>query len=143
MAEKNEVQAPATIDNVVEIVEKPYELYPLKADDLFLLIRVLKGVDLKRLAGVFANKVDVTDLEQAQKSIDDLGMDTVIECVGIIIDNLPNCKDDLYVFLASVSNLDEAQIANMPIGDFISMIKDVVTGSGFVDFFTQATKLLQ
>lgn len=129
------------------VTEKPYKLRGLQAKDLFLLTRVISALGIKKLADVFNAKVDVSAITSDDVSNEDavreLGYGTIIEIVGIVLDNLPNCQDDLFKFLAAISNLNEKQVATLPLGDFVDMVTDVVQMQEFRDFFTQAAKFLR
>lgn len=135
-----------SIEPVVIVGDKPYKLRSLQAKDLFLLTRVISALGIKKLAEVFNEKVDVaavTESAEAEDAVRDIGYGTVIEIVGIVIDNLPNCQNDLFKFLAAISNLNEKQVSTLPLGDFVNMITDVVQMQEFRDFFTQAEKFLR
>ena len=138
---------PNTGDNVIEIRAKPYKLRALQAKDLFLLTRVISAIGIKQLASVFNSKVDITAVAADGVSNEDVvrevGYGTIIEIVGIVIDNLPNCQNDLFKFLAAISDLSEKKVAELPLGDFVNMVTDVVQMKEFRDFFTQAAKFLQ
>lgn len=129
-----------------ETVErKPYELKELQAQHLFLLTRVIGKLDLKAIASVFASKVDVGNVVDGQdeEAVRAVGYDTVIEIVGMVIEHLPNCQDELFRFLAAVSNLNEKQVAALPLNQFVNMVSDVVRKEEFADFFTACAKFLK
>ena len=121
---------------------KPYELHDLQAKHLFMLTRVVSAIGIKKLANVFETKADVGDLT-GEDAIREIGYSTIIEVVGIVIDNLPNCQDDLFKFLAAISNLNEKQVAALPLADFIDMIYDVVKKPEFADFFKRCAAFLK
>lgn len=133
---------------IVENEEKPYVLYELQAQHLFLLTRVISKLDLKRLANVFTSKVDVNSVVQddekaTDEAIRNVGVDTVIEIVGMVIENLPNCQNELFKFLAAISNLNEKQVAALPLNHFVDMVSDVIHKEEFADFFTACGKFLK
>lgn len=126
---------------------RPYTLRGLRAKDLFLLTRVISSLGIKNVAKVFDEKVNVAAITSDEVSNEDaareVGYGTIIEIVGIVIDNLPNCQDDLFKFLAAISDLDEKQVEELPLADFINMLTDVIKMKEFKDFFTQAERFLQ
>ncbi len=132
---------------VVEMPDKPYVLRSLQAQDLFLLTRVVGSMDIKKLANVFNEKVDISAIASDETTNEDavreLGYGTLIEIVGIVIDELPNCQEPLFKFLAAISNLTEEQVKTLPLADFIDMVTDVVKLKEFRDFFTRAARLMQ
>lgn len=126
------------------VEQKPYVLHELQAQHLFLLTRVIGKLDLKSLASIFASKVDVTKLsDEGEDAVRNVGYDTVIEIVGMVIENLPNCQNDLFKFLAAISNLNEKQVAALPLNHFVNMVSDVVRKDEFADFFTACAKFLK
>lgn len=126
---------------------KPYTLRGLQAKDLFLLTRVISSLGIKNIANVFDSKVNVAAITSDDVSNEDaareVGYGTIIEIVGIVIDNLPNCQDDLFTFLAAISDLTTKQVEELPLSDFIDMLTDVIKMKEFKDFFTQAERFLQ
>lgn len=128
-----------TFDNVEQ---KPYVLHELQAQHLFLLTRVIGKLDLKSIASVFASKVDV-DKVDGEDAVRSVGYDTAIEIVGLVIEKLPDCQNDLFKFLATISNLNEKQVAALPLNHFVNMVSDVVRKDEFADFFTACAKFLK
>lgn len=134
-------------ETVENVEQKPYVLHELQAQHLFLLTRVISKLDLKSLASIFASKVDVTkvaeDGQADEDAVRNIGYDTIIEIVGMVIENLPNCQNDLFKFLAAISNLNEKQVAALPLNHFVNMVSDVVRKDEFADFFTACAKFLK
>lgn len=132
--------------NVI-VAEKPYQLRDLQAKDLFLLTRVVNSLGIKKLADVFRNKIDIkaiaTDNVSNEDAVREVGYGTIIEIVGVVLENLPSCENDLYKFLAAISNLTEKKVSELPPGDFVDMISDVVKKDDFRDFFTRAAQFLR
>lgn len=147
---ENEYNGNGIIEPVIVTVPEqaqPYTLRGLRAKDLFLLTRVISSLGIKNVAKVFDEKVNVAAITSDEVSNEDaareVGYGTIIEIVGIVIDNLPNCQDDLFKFLAAISDLDEKQVEELPLADFINMLTDVIKMKEFKDFFTQAERFLQ
>ena len=126
---------------------KPYELRGLQAKDLFLLTRVVSALGINKIAEVFNSKINIGAIAGEdvtnEDAVREIGYGTIIELVGIVIDNLPNCQDDLFKFLSAISNLSEKQVEELPLGDFVNMVSDVIKKQEFRDFFTQAARFLQ
>ena len=128
--------------NTETVEQKRYVLHELQAQHLFLLTRVIAKLDLKSIANIFAGKVDVEKLE-GEDAVRAVGYDTVFEIVGLVIEKLPDCQNDLFKFLAAISNLNEKQVAALPLNQFVEMVSDVVRKDEFADFFTACAKFLQ
>lgn len=125
-------------------VKKPYEFRKLKADDLFLVLNLVKKIDLKSLSFAYQNGLDkfveLRGKEVKDKEYADAGM-AMFNVAQIIIERITDCKDEIYTLLVATSNLSLEQIKDLDIATFIEMIKDFVTQKEFTDLFTQAIQL--
>lgn len=123
---------------------KTYELRDLMAKDLFPMMRILSKLDMKELKKSFdpsaiakisqTGEVDLTEI---------VGMNIVFDLASIILANVPKCEDEIYTFLANISNLSKKEVEKLPMADFLQMIIDVITKQEFKDFFRQASKLIK
>lgn len=124
--------------------KKIYEFRKLKADDLFLVLNLVKKINLKSLSTAYTDGLENVseDLKKAQDNQDyaDVGV-AMFNVAQVIIERITECKDEIYALLDATSNLSTEQIKNLDIGVFIEMIKDFVTQKEFSDLFTQAIKL--
>lgn len=125
-------------------VKKPYEFRKLKADDLFLVLNLVKKIDLKSLSLAYQNGLDkfveLKGKEVNDKEYADAGM-AMFNVAQIIIERITECKNEIYDLLVATSNLTLEQIKDLDISTFIAMIKDFVTQKEFTDLFTQAIQL--
>ena len=125
-------------------VKKPYEFRKLKADDLFLVLNLVKKIDLKSLSLAYQNGLDkfveLKGKEVDDKEYADAGM-AMFNVAQIIIERITECKNEIYDLLVATSNLTLEQIKDLDISVFIAMIKDFVTQKEFTDLFTQAIQL--
>lgn len=125
--------------------KKPYEFRKLKADDLFLVLNLVKKIDLKSLSLAYQNGIDkFIDLkgekDADEKEYAEVGM-AMFNVAQIIIERITDCKGEIYALLVATSNLSLEQIKDLDIATFIEMIKDFVTQKEFTDLFTQAIQL--
>ena len=128
-------------------VKKPYEFRQLKADDLFLVLNLVKKIDLKSLSQAYQNGIDKFFDFKGENKVDDkeyaeVGM-AMFNVAQIIIERITECKDEIYALLVATSNLSLEQIKNLDITTFITMIKDFVTQKEFTELFTQAIQLFK
>lgn len=121
---------------------RPYALKPLAAQHLFLLARVIAALDVKRLAGIITSKVDVSESDDREELAKKVGYETILEIVGVALENLPACQNDLFKFLSAVSNLSEREVGELPPADFVDMIHDVIVMPSFGDFFKRCGTFL-
>lgn len=122
--------------------EKAYTLRMLKADDLFSVLRIINKIGLNELKKCFdgeAVRKAITDADKEQES--DLaaavGMQIMFDVASLVVERLPECRKELYQFLASISGMKEQEIADLPMGTFAGMVMDVLQKDEFADFFTQ------
>lgn len=122
--------------NEIETKKKPYELHELQAKHLFMLTKVVSGIGIKKLAEVFETDVNVGDLT-GDDAVRQIGYSTIVEIIGVVLENVSECQDDVFKFLASISNLTEKQVAALPLADFVDMVTDIIKMPEFADFFAR------
>ena len=128
--------------------EKSYELRELQSADIFLLSKIISKIGVKNFKKAFSNdeireartKVQEGDNE---KLIEEVGLTVMVEIVDIIVNNLPDCENELYQFLANVSGLKKEKIQKLGIATFMNMIVDVIKKPEFLDFFKAASRLFK
>ena len=60
--------------------------------------------------------------------------------VSLVIDSLCDVEEELNELLESVSNLTKEEISELPLEEYIGMIKDLFTQKTFMDFFGHIQK---
>lgn len=118
---------------------KRYELRDLKADDLFAMLKIINKIGLKEAKECF-NSIEIKQAISADDGKDEafvsaVGMHVMFEVANLIVSRLPECKDELYTFLSSLSGMKAKEIADMSMVDFYDMIMEVVKHPNFKDFF--------
>ena len=129
---------------------KPYEFRRLQAPDLFLIVRVISKLGLKRFKGLL-NDDDTQSFisgitagkEDREETHNVVGVALALDIAQIILEGLNVCEHDIYQLLSNVSNLSYEQVIELDIGDFAEMVMDFVMKEEFADFFTRASKLLK
>lgn len=126
--------------------EKTYTLRALKADDLFMGLRIINKIGLSELKKCFDGETvrkAIADAGKEQES--DLaaavGMQIMVDVAALVVGRLPECRTELYQFLASLSGMKEKEIADLPMGTFAGMVMETIQKEEFADFFTQVFKL--
>lgn len=117
-----------------------YTLRPLKADDLFTMLRILYKIGLDELRKCFDGE-EVRKAIAAGKDEDSAaaaaGMQIMTDVASLVAERLPECRTEIYQFLASLSGLKEKEIAELPMATFAGMLMDTLRKEEFADFFTQ------
>ena len=126
--------------------EKTYTLRALKADDLFMVLRIINKIGLSELKKCFDGETvrkAIADAGKEQES--DLaaavGMQIMVDVAALVVERLPECRTEIYQFLAALSGMKEKEIAELPMGTFTGMMMETIQKEEFADFFTQVFKL--
>lgn len=122
--------------------KREYTLRALQAKDLFMMMRILKKIGLKEVKECFnAAEVKKEISEAAGKEDGEraaaIGLAVTMEMAALLIDHLPECENEIYAFLASLSGQKAEEIAELPMNTFAGMIADVFKDEGFADFFSR------
>ena len=127
---------------------KIYTLRMLKADDMFMMLKIINKIGVREVKECFnsaevrnaisgaANGAENTDVAA-------VGIQVAMELAGLIVSHLPDCKNEIYQFLASLSDMKVEKIADLPMGTFLEMIVDVFKKDEFKDFFQRVVGLLK
>lgn len=136
--------------------ETTYKLRKLRADDIFTMSAIISAVGLKELKKCFSPQQVQAFMDAAggneeredagsggKKGMDvsALGMSVIIDMAGLILENLPKCKKELYAFLADLSGLDRNEIGSLGMAAFAQMVADVISQDEFKDFIRVASGL--
>lgn len=129
--------------------EKIYTLKTIDTDCLFPMLGIVSKIGIKELKSCFDSdsvkgyikdfKGKVDD-ESNKDKVAEIGINVALDIAGIIISNLPKCKDDIYTFLSELSGMTCEQIGKLPLSTFAEMVIDVIKKPEFSDFFTVVMK---
>ena len=118
-----------------------YTLRPLKADDLFTMLRILHKIGLEELRKCFdgeeVRQAITADGKDEDSAAAAAGMQIMTGVASLVAERLPECRMELYQFLASLSGMKEKEIAELPMATFAGMLMDTLRKEEFADFFTQ------
>lgn len=127
------------------IIEKPYILRPIEADDLDYLAGIIDKIGIDKIAECF-DKKEINKLidkkEDSEDLIKEVGIDLMVKIASIIVKNYRVAKSDIYSLLASVSGLTVDNIAHLKLPVYVQVIIDVFKQDGFIDSFRVASSLL-
>lgn len=130
---------------------KAYELRTLCAEDVFPMFKIISKIGIKEFKSCFesedvkeaiksATNKSETDDGETQADLEVIGLGVALEIASVIMANIPQAKEDIYLFLAQVSGMSKDDIRNLPISTFTEMIIDVVKKEEFKDFFGVVSK---
>lgn len=122
-----------------------YEFRTLCSKDIFPMCKIISAIGIKEFRSCFESDEVKRVAAQGGKNPDysAVGIGIFIDIAGVIIGNIPKCENEIFVFLASISNLSRKQIEEMEIASFAQMIIDVIQKPEFKDFIGVVSKLLK
>lgn len=137
-----------------EMTVKPYTFRTLCAEDVFPMFNIINKIGIREFKSVFSNIDDLKKMlvyanapqEDKATALNDIlesGLSIAFDFAGIIFGNVNKCENDVFRFLASVSNLDEKGVRGLSLSMFFEMILDLIKKEEFKDFFKVVSKLFK
>ena len=127
---------------------KLYTLRDMNADDLFVVLKIINKIGVREVRNCF-NSAEVkkaisgNDGGVNEEMTAAIGLHVMMELAGLIIEHLPECKDEIYCFLGSLSGMKAEEVAALPMGTFFDMVMDVLKHPNFNDFFQRVVGLFK
>lgn len=129
------------------VAEKTYTARGLMADDIFLCVRIINKIGLKDMKGCFSTpevKAAIASAASGKETdLSGVGMTVMLEIAGLILEHLPDCKNEIYALLASLYGMKQEEVAKLPSGTFTTMVVEVIRKEEFRDFFTDVFGLFK
>lgn len=127
---------------------KTYTLRTLESKDLFLMFKLISKFGFDDFKKCF-NAEDIRKLVNEQGEIQEkqlttiVGMNVVFDIASIVISNLSKCENEIYDFLAGISNMKRKEIEKLSPALFTEMIIDVIQKEEFGDFIRVVSRLFK
>lgn len=120
-----------------------FVLRSLEFEDIFAMTTILSKIGADELKNCFTN-IDVAKLAKGKNdnALEKVGMQVIFNMVGVLLKNLPNCKNELFSFLASMANLTVEEVKALPPASAFELIMLIAKGEEFKDFLQVALKSL-
>ena len=105
---------------------------------------IIKKIGIDKFKQTF-NKPEVKNAISGKVKVNEneLGIMVILDVLDIVIESIPKCEQDLYVFLSSLSGIPEADMPEMDFNEFFDLLEQLVKKEEFKDFFSRALKLLK
>ncbi len=136
---KNEIE--------IEVPEKPYHFRKLKAEDVFLMFKIIKCIGINEFAACLEKDNIKKLIAEKGGNTDDLasvvGISVILEVANVIIGNLPKCENEIFEMLANTSDLTVKQVKALDLATFAEMIIDFIKKDDFKDFFKVVSRLFK
>ena len=125
-----------------------FELRKLTADDIFPMFKIISKIGIKEFKSCFDSpevRKAIASIASGEEGADvnAVGLTVALDVASLLVEHLPDCKEDIYQFLAQVSGKTKGDIAKLPMVTFVEMIMAVVKKEEFKDFFQAASKLFR
>ncbi|MGP1361063.1 MAG: hypothetical protein ACTTK5_01310 [Candidatus Fimenecus sp.] len=130
--------------------ETKFEFKELTANDIFPMVELLKKIGFKQLKNVF-DPSEMTTLvkslsQKSEKDNDELvysvGVSIFADLAGIVIENLGNCKNEIYAILSNASGKSKEEIGTLNLIEFTQMLIAFFKKEEFRDFFKVVSQFL-
>lgn len=126
------------------MMEKKYELRSPKADDMFLMFRILSKVGVKNLKNCFSTGDVMAALHgEGKKDSEAVGLSVALEIASVLMEHMEDAKKDIFTFLSNLSGMKVSEIAALEMADFAQMVIEVIQLEGFRDFFQRVIALFK
>lgn len=137
---KNEIE--------IEVPEKPYHFRKLKAEDVFLMFKIIKCIGIREFSACLEKENIKKMISEKGGNIDEefataVGFSVILEIADVVIGNLPKCENEIFEMLANVSGLSVKKIREFDIATFAEMVIDFIKKDDFKDFFKVVSKLFK
>ena len=127
---------------------KVYTLRDLKAEDTFLMFQIINTIGIKEVKNCFVsaevmNAITHPGEGESDEKLAAVGMTVALDIAGVLVAHLPDCKEEIYRFLAGLAGMSKEEIAELPMNTFFEMIVDVIRKEEFKDFFQGVSRLFK
>lgn len=121
-----------------------FNLRKLKSTDIFLITSILKKIGVDEIKAIMNQPYIQNMVSGGEKTnATSLGMNVVLDVVGLVCSNLPKAEKEIYNFCASVSGMPIEEVKDLEMMDFIDLIMAIVKKEEFKDFFMRISKSFQ
>lgn len=131
-----EETAEAIVEEIEEVIERPYTLRRLKDAELFPVLEIIAEVFPDDLASAFL------DVASGEKTINEIGVVVFTKLIRAVLKNLKKVSEPVYALLSEVSGIPAEEIGEMEFGTTPMMIWDIVNNEKNASFFKVVSKLL-
>jgi len=136
------------IENIEPVtVEKPYTFRPLNATDMMPMFRIIGKIGIDEFSNCFNSDAVQSILKNKGKDTakitDVVGLKIFLDAANVIINHIPDCEEEIFQLLASVSGLSVKEVKAFDFVTFTRMIIDFVKKEEFKDFIGVVSELFK
>jgi len=140
MAENTNIEAAETVS------EKLYTFRELGATDIAPMCKIIGKIGIPEFGKCFQadsvlNLVNELKSKSSKNLTDIAGIQVMLEIATVVITHIPDCEDDIFGLLASVSGLTVDKIKTFKLAEITQMIVDFCKKEEFKDFIKVVSAL--
>lgn len=128
-------------------VEKPYTFRPLNATDMMPMFRIIGKIGINEFSECFNSDAVKSIIKAGKKDAsaitDQVGIKVFLGAANVVIKHIPDCENEIFEMLASVSGLSVAEIKAFGFVTYTRMIIDFVKKEEFRDFIGVVSELFK
>lgn len=127
-------------------IAKPYTFRPLDATDMMPMFRIIGKIGIDEFSDCFnldAVKTLMKNGKNASAITDQIGIKVFLGAANVVIKHLPDCENEIFELLASVSGLSVDEIKAFGFVTYTRMIIDFVKKEEFRDFIGVVSELFK
>lgn len=122
---------------------KPYTFRKLTASDVAPMCKVISKIGVDELSKCFESANVQKAIANANGDNAVVGLQVILGIANVIVSHIPDCENELFTLLASVTNTQVEEIKNLDFSVFVNMLVDFVQKEEFSDFFGVVSRLLK
>ena len=132
-----------------EETAKAYEFKQLTAEHIFPMINIINKIGIKEFKESFESESIrksigmLREKNDEETAVKQLGISLMLDAASIVLSHLPKCEDEIFKFLANVSNRSEKDIRKFSLSDFAEMVFDFFRKEELGDFIKVVSKLFK
>lgn len=127
-----------------------FELRDLKASDIGPMCKIISKIGVEEIRE-YLQSDEVSQIVTAarnedgesKKALEKIGFSAALSVVNILVNNLPNCQNELFSFMAGLSGQTPEDVADMALGDFTSMLLALFQKGEFSNFMKAVSKFMK
>lgn len=138
MIEKTVKNKTDNAENQMTVVKRPYTFRQLDATDMMPMFRIIGKIGIDEFSKCFDSDAIKSVVKSKGKDgasvTEAVGLKIFLEAANVIICHIPDCEQEIFELLASVSNLSVDQIKAFGFVTYTRMLIDFVKKEEFKDF---------
>lgn len=125
---------------------KNYIFRTLNATDIAPMCKIISKIGIDEFTKVFESEsvLKIIRNTKDKKAVTDVaGLQAFLEVANIILSHIPDCENEVFTLLASVSNLTVDDIKGFDLASITRMVIDFVKKEEFKDFIGVVSELFR